>query len=178
MDLEWKEQEPVVKRHAKCPSCGDERIVEHLFDRKYPNSHEWYCRKCPSVFHVRVEKDKILVALSEKVTKRIVYVLRRGELVIFVEHTRFRPEEDDYKSDKYYYEEHTCPTNYLSNVVELATVIPVPGSDRSHYESDAHGAFKLIGELHCNDPYDNETVEDAIELYLERLCGYEPEEGA
>jgi hypothetical protein len=60
--------------------------------------------------------------------------------------------EFDIDNKRYFYEEHTCPTNYLG--VEMVV-------DLNDGDTDPHGIFEFVGAI----PYvDLENVDDVLSL--------------
>ena len=60
---------------------------------------------------------------------------------------------------EYYYNEHTCPTNYMRNVVAVI--------DLKHQDQDPHGIFEYIATL----DYD-EKVEDCNYDYTDVIKSF------
>lgn len=116
-----------------CPACGHgEFRVDHLVDRETPFG-PWYCDDCGAGFRGNVSGGDVEVELTGE-TKKITRVLlrARGPLYVEVEGVEF----SDVQGDKrYFYEEHTCATNFLRVAEQIFTV---------DGETDPHGMFEFI----------------------------------
>jgi hypothetical protein len=145
--------------YIACPFCGEgEHRVDHLFpDAKkakegfYP-AGPWSCgnSKCLQAFNLRVFADES-VQVAEHVRKdddvwAPIYVLmRRGDLFILLDvryhinrEAFFAGEpisEEDLDHIRYYYEESTCPTNWMQGKVHLLSL---------DGDTDPHHAFDFV----------------------------------
>lgn len=153
-------KKPEVYIH--CPFCGEgEHRVDHLFDyardpKKSPGGFfaagPWHCKNiaCLRVFDLQVFADESVQTIeTERDTNEIyapVYVLlRRGDLFILldahthIDRTAYTSGEPmcQEKQDqiRYYYEEHTCPTNWMQGCVHMLSL---------DGDIDPHGAFDFV----------------------------------
>jgi ribosomal protein L37AE/L43A len=126
------------ERYIFCPSCGkSEHGVSHL---RAGTQTAWYCDDCGVRFSLEViSPDEIRVeVLAEYKERRLVTLRSDGPVTLVVEGLRFfpsRPGEDQEAGERYYYDEGTCPTNYVRDVVEVRD---------ENGESDPHGIFTFV----------------------------------
>lgn len=130
------------ERYILCPACKKEDFrVCHL---PTGTKTKWVCDECGVHFRVHViSADEVNTEIVEEVrTEKTLVTLRsEGPVTLVVEglrHTSAKiPEDVDEfdRQERYYYDEHTCPTNYLSCVRK---VIDEDGDE------DPHGIFKYV----------------------------------
>lgn len=153
-------KKPEVYIH--CPFCGEgEHRVDHLFEyaqdpKKSPGglfeAGPWHCKNiaCLRVFNLQAFADESVKTIeTERASNEIyapVYVLlRRGDLFILldahthIDRTAYMSGEPmcQEKQDqiRYYYEEHTCPTNWMQGCVHMLSL---------DGDTDPHGAFDFV----------------------------------
>lgn len=134
--------------YLACPykGCEGERSVGHLLDGQAHSFGTWSCDACGRMFSGNVTKEGV-ITLEERpgVVQECLVLLRgaqaNGGPLYFVVHDRhFLPleegetEEDRYERKRFFYEEHTCPTNYIPI---FALVTPD--------DPDPHGALEFVG---------------------------------
>jgi hypothetical protein len=137
-----------TKRVIVCPSCGKgDHGVDHLIQNVPYTFGPWYCDECGTGFLGTAYPDGRVTARIWKDRKVKTRVLLRLEptdkpIHIEVDGMVFRggdnddgPEHDAEKST-YFYEEHTCVTNFLHDAVETWL----------GQEADPHGIFKFVAE--------------------------------
>jgi ribosomal protein L37AE/L43A len=140
-----------VKHYVECPHCRKSKSrIDHLFDEteKEISWGIWYCDECGGGYKGIIKgRDVFLEKVNERMDKSIVF-LRNDNLLLAVKGMYFNGELSA-EDERYYYEQHTCPTNYLQNV---EMVINLADGD-----TDPHGIFKYVGAI----PYVNlDEVED------------------
>jgi len=133
-----KQMIPVVetKNYAVCPCCEKQTSsIDHLLNTDISTS--WYCDSCGERYRIIFKKsgEVFTQAIGERVNKNIV-LLKNGNVGLVVEGMSFSDAESNHE---YYYNEHTCPTNYMKNV--LAVI------DLEHNDSDPHGIFEYVATL-------------------------------
>ena len=130
--------------YIKCPKCGGDKSmrVDHILSRSSMFG-PWYCDACGEGIVGEVLKsgeveisdspktagkrwDKSLVLLELRPRPVSVYVIIRGGM--------FDGEKDNHD---YFYEEHDCPTNFLSQIEMMIVGDSV----------DPHGAFDYVAEI-------------------------------
>lgn len=145
-----------TQRFITCPACNrGHHAVEHLFERIKEYGYEeytagsWWCdyEDCGVGFNLIAKASgEVLVDVQEghkKVpitallrilpTKNAIYLVVRGMRFINPKKEENARELFDHK--KYFYEEHTCPSNYLN---DTETVI-------ISNDADPHGLASLVG---------------------------------
>ncbi len=122
--------------YVLCPHCqkGKSRIC-HLFGQKI-SFGPWFCDECGTGFVGTVDDRKVTVEVCKTRKDISTVFLRRDNLVLVVEGMDWGHEESN---SKFYYEQHTCPTNYLSSTREVF--------DLDTGEADPHGIFTFVGEV-------------------------------
>lgn len=149
-----------TKVFAICPCCNEHRFsVSHLFaDVKKRISGKdyypvrWSCSKCVIEFDIhiygpeRIEFSQrppmddpyipALVLLKSDHEERPIYAFVETKAFLKSVEESQRPKEDEFGSGKmeYYYDEHTCPTNWFPDVTKLIH----DGDD------DPHGCFTFV----------------------------------
>jgi len=137
-------QKPFTKpdRYICCPGCGKgEYGVSHL---PLGTKTSWYCDECGVLFTLQViSPDEIDTEVtSKRQEKRLITLKSEGPVTLLVEGLAFIPGDSE-EHQRYYYDEHTCPTNYMPNVVQ---VIDEAG------DRDPHGVFRFISAEPWKDP--------------------------
>ena len=138
----------VVTQHVVCPSCGhDAAVWGHLPPGR--SWGPWYCSACGVGISGTVAADgsPMDVTLADTRCVKTWVLLRRGGLFIVVSGMRFEgrghePDPDDpWGGTRYYYDEHTCPVNYLGVEAVLEQV------EGHGLEDDPHGCFQFAGAI-------------------------------
>lgn len=124
-----------TKHYVKCPYCqGSQNSVDHLFGRD-TSFGPWYCDACGKAYRGEVKGKEIFIEKRpDQWCKNTLVFLRKEDILLVVKGRAFNGSMD---GDPYYYEEHTCPVNYLR---ESVMVIDIPNQDK-----DPHGLFDYLG---------------------------------
>lgn len=131
-------QKPFSKKtqYIWCPECKQgAHAVSHL---PVGTKTAWYCDDCGAHFRVHVlslDQVDCEAIPGERKVKRLVTLRSRAPVTLLVEGMTLLPDDDEVHHAQFYYDEHTCPTNYLGRVVE---VIDEKG------ERDPHGVFEFV----------------------------------
>lgn len=149
-----------VKHYVECPYCSKSKSrVDHLF-KEYGSGTSfgpWYCDECGGAYKGKTKGSDIFVEklINQRKDKCIVF-LKNANVLLAVEGMYFDGDLDiDHLT--YYYDEHTCPTNYL----RCEMVIDLDDGD-----SDPHGIFEFVGAI----PYVNlDSVDDVRTLIPENF---------
>lgn len=137
-----------TERYIACPACGKgEHQVSHLNPGQ---KTAWYCQSdtCGRRFSLEVltngdisvgvlPERKVPTLVTLRSEQPVTLVVKGMQFVKDGETPRFTGDprdEDEYHPDNYFYNEHTCPTNYL-NVLELRT---------DDGDTDPHGVFAYV----------------------------------
>lgn len=137
---------PEIKtiRYFTCPNgCAHQFSVEHLFAALAPEpgrtrmAGPWHCDDCGQGWRITYDATSLVDVSPAGDCKRTHWVTL--ELPPQSSPVRFRvrgvrfTESIDVESERYFYEEHTCPTNWLRNVDR----VEIDG------EEDPHGLWVL-----------------------------------
>ena len=135
-------------RHFACPNGCDHRFnVEHMFGRAQ-TAGPWYCDDCGQGWNIASDGERVSV---EKATANLagegdgklrkcfvtLEIPPQRESIFFkVRGMLWTPTitEETAERQRYYYEEHTCPTNWLRNVEEI----------RIGDDADPHGLAQFV----------------------------------
>lgn len=127
-----------TKTWALCPSCnGRVGTVDHLDIGS--NAGPWFCDDCGAGWWLTRTVDGIEHRPHDHVKERTIVTLtlppQRSEVVFALDGFRVvKAGERDPANDAYFYDEHTCPTNWLRDVTEVR----FEGSD------DPHGLWRWV----------------------------------
>jgi hypothetical protein len=167
-----------TKRYFNCLGCEKGVFwIEHLIDQIPERPWgTWYCEAC-GVGHrgtagngeckVDLTGDKCLrtaVLLKLEPDAGDVYLTVRGMQFTknggVPDHARF---ED---GDRYHYNEHTCPTNYLRRVIEIFQVMPERNGKREE-STDPHGIFEYVmtAPLYTGEGRVCDNVQDRLGMF-------------
>lgn len=135
-------------RYIACPNCGKgEHRVSHLMDGLFQEATAgpWYCRHCLWAFtlkHMGGGMFAVEPCVRAEVETEVTLEIRAEHtpLRLHVRGMRFIDEPNDPvegeeldEQDRYFYEEHTCPSN----------VIGVDVSNNSG-DDDPHGVWSYV----------------------------------
>ena len=129
------------ERYFPCPECGQHDFgVTHLTDGS--SAGPWYCDECGAGWMLRIDGAEISVERASDRRVRTLVLLERGDLRLVVKGVRLEPDRDAspdelWARDRYFYEQHTCPINFLRDAV----VVMMPE------DVDPHGAFSYVGTV-------------------------------
>lgn len=127
-----------------CPECGRGWFSVLLDFHSGQSCGPWYCDECGYGWMVKVADPAETVQLTpahDRIERTTVTLRSELPFTMTVEGMRFvseaEPETDQEYADhsRYFYEEHTCPTNIFLNV---AAVVTDDGDD------DPHGLFRWV----------------------------------
>ncbi len=124
------------ERYILCPGCKNEYFrVDHLAEHVRT---AWYCDQCGIRFRVHAlagNRIECEVIKGESKAKRLVILRSDGPVTLHLHTFTTLPDSDETGHAEYFYNEHTCPTNFLGDVVK---VIDADGDD------DPHGIFAFV----------------------------------
>ncbi len=128
-----------TQTYAICPHCGkDAGQVDHLLGRDIET--RWSCKSCGGGYRLQFTVDgTVTVAPTADRTIKTMDVLvlepQLSPVYFIVEGMRFEPadDRDEHDSKEFYYEEHSCPTNWLK-----------PEMVYFEGDSDPHGLLKFV----------------------------------
>ena len=144
-----------TKRYAICPECGDHTsTVDHLLNTKTETM--WYCDNCGSRYRLKFEDGKMFIGKTDERKDKTLVLLRHGTMWLVVEGMKFSTHREN--NNEYYYNEHTCPTNYLRDVVRII--------DSRNMDADPHGIFEYIGTFPWDERIkNNPTQHDIVNIF-------------
>ena len=121
----------VTQTYALCPHCGKTgSTIDHAELEWFPpwccnHCGEWYqARKIQGCFEVRKAIPRM--GIWDCVRHPDYWlILKCGDLVVIIKSSHSPPKGTETKEEwlghlEYYYEEHTCPTNFIRGVDEIA----------------------------------------------------------
>jgi hypothetical protein len=136
-----------------CPNCEEPAgAVDHILDGTGPKSFgPWYCDSCGRSYHgkllgsgeidLNISDEMKVVTLDHLVLppqSKPVHFFVKGMALVDANGNRGDPDRK-----RNFYEEHTCPTNYIG-----AEMIVIDG------DLDPHGLFKFVGTIDVPEGYD------------------------
>jgi len=144
-----------TKHFIECPYCQKSKSrIDHLFTEKGKEKSFgiWYCDECGGGFEGMVKgRDVFVEKVLDRRDKSIVF-LKNANVLLVVKGGYFDGEHDT-EEDKYFYTQHTCPTNYFKDVEMVI--------DLNDGDTDPHGIFEFVGSI----PYvDLDGVKDVMAL--------------
>lgn len=132
--------------YVRCPNClkGEHRI-DHLLGEPGRKAGPWHCDECGVAFNIEVISASVVktAATTKKIFKTEAHLVLEDPsllpLTIIVRGIVFGEVGQDIatlieqRDQSYFYEEHSCATNFLRDVEK---VITADGDD------DRHGLFR------------------------------------
>lgn len=108
--------------YVSCPHCGKRAgRIDHLFGDRLPRSWgPWYCDECGGAYEGTVVSPTE-IAIEKRDGRRkidtldLLMIPARAEPVYLVLNS-WRWEGDEDHGKEYFYEEHTCPTNWTDQI--------------------------------------------------------------
>lgn len=149
----------VERFHVACPHCGEEDgRVDHLFRGTPKSFGPWYCKSCRRGYVGRVlaPKDVEVTPIDRSMpeTLDLLMLPPQDKPVYFVVKGLAVNGEMDGKA--YYYEEHSCPTNYI----RCEAII-------SDDDDDPHGLFKFVRAMPMPGHWDEDGNNSFRDLFPE-----------
>jgi len=126
-----------VRTWALCPSCnGRVGTIDHL--QAGEEAGAWFCDGCGRGWWLTVTRDGIVHREHSERKERTVVTLvlppQTLPIVLTLDGFRIVKPGEEHDGDAYFYNEHTCPTNWLRHVTEVR----IGDSD------DPHGLFQWV----------------------------------
>lgn len=153
-----------TKIYAVCPHCSERAsAVCHL--KAGEKAGAWRCKSCGGWYQPAANKDGsgyLVKKLDRPKDHRTLVFLRRGDVLLVVHRlaevahgcTTYEGKLDQ-SGQAYFYNEHTCPTNYLSDVVAVV--------DLKTNDPDPHGVFEFEGAIEAKGAHDEDTAKRFVE---------------
>lgn len=125
-----------LERYILCPGCGkDDFRVDHL---SAGTKTAWYCDECGVRFRLHVLSAREVeceVTTEPRKEPRLVVLQSDAPVTLHLKTFTIFPGDDETGNASYFYNEGTCPTNFMSEVIK---VIDASGDD------DPHGVFRFV----------------------------------
>jgi hypothetical protein len=165
-----------TKRYFKCLTCKEGTFwVEHLFGPGPKTWGPWYCDECGQGHRGRVEGEDVRVELTGDKREWTAVLLKlepdAGDVYLTVRGMHFTKNdgpmpEGAFHEGGYFYNEHTCPTNYLRRVIEILQIMP-----DGEQSTDPHGIFEYVMSrpLYTDEGWTCDDVNDRLELFSQGL---------
>lgn len=146
------------KVFVSCPTvgCKGDWRIDHLGSKEWPMKQvTWACKECGLEYKITVppwyfqpveieptgkRQTMVTVTLTSDTVPPITVKLHTWKYA----HSQDDSPEEYFSHEQYFYETHTCPTNWTSEIDQMS----IPG------DSDPHGLFKLVSIVdgHEEDP--------------------------
>lgn len=171
----FREARPIEHKSytVECPHCEK--------DSGYPmdvialprDFGPWYCRKCNGEFSGRCINGTLMVRAGSKQCRQdflvVLQLIEADKDVFFVLETDavkgiYQAPKQASVGFQYFYEEHTCPTNWTQNILAIYT----RDKETGEIDTDPHGLFQYVGCL----PF-KEGVQQEYGIDLETAEGVE-----
>ena len=129
-----------TKTYLNCPHCGERAsVVDHILAGQPRSFGPWYCDECGRSYTGSLAADGTidleLAAAVRTATLNLLTIPPRDEPVYLVVHGgRYGDDHNEGGTTAYYYDEHTCPTNWVSEVEAFI----LDG------DSDPHGVAQFV----------------------------------
>lgn len=121
-----------IRYSFKCPWCNEAKFsITHLMGEN-TNWGPWFCDNCGQSCMGKVKDKEVFIEKrhDRKLEKYYVF-LKHDDMLIIVE-----GRHDGTDNLPYLYDSHTCPTNYLKNIITIV--------DLKNKDIDPHGIFEYI----------------------------------
>lgn len=155
-----------TKTYVVCPCCdGNLGSIDHLMGNKVGSTWLWYCDGCGARVKFAMEGNEVVSTepTGEKSVRTIDF-LKHGDIGLIVEGMAFAKDgKVDLDGKEYWYNEHTCPTNYLKNVLAIV--------DLKTDDYDPHGIFEYVGTTQWNPQVSDWNCSFDFRVYKEMFDG-------
>lgn len=159
-----------TKDFVICPWCDAQTgsSVNHLYGQPGLRT-EWVCKECRRYYSVAIngpgDVDVARVDSAQGSWTRTMTLLKRADSDLFfvMDHDRYlglgEPDDDAAHSLEYFFEEHSCPTNWLSECVAVI----------DDGDTDPHGFLVFV--RHVDVPRDfDDGQQDWREMFPEAFA--------
>lgn len=162
---------------AICPWCEQESgsRVDHLYGDRMPSrAGPWYCDECRRPFRVKViapgnveiTKDADNHRTFTRSMALLKFEGRDGTVFFVFDHNRYKDgtvesDEENQSHQRYFFEEHSCPTNWLNECVAVI----------EDGDCDPHGFLKFVRAVDVPDNFDEDDDQHWPILFPEAFDG-------
>jgi ribosomal protein L37AE/L43A len=148
------------QEYILCPHCGEKsgQRICHLYDQTPRRFGPWACENCDKYFSgtVNAPSDVTLVKEDKPPKKRLLTLLKfpgkDGDVFFIQNHFDYGhsdPYDELQSHNQYFFEEHSCPTNWLRN-----TAVVVQNGDH-----DPHGFLEYVRTVRVEKDFDEDDYE-------------------
>jgi ribosomal protein L37AE/L43A len=161
---------------AVCPWCGEESggRVDHLYDRPNTSFGPWFCEKCSRAFKgvahapgdVTITKDEKNTTSWTRQMVLLKFDGKDGPVFFVMDHKRYhtgepKTEAEHQDSQRYFFEEHSCPTNWLRDCVAVI----------EDGDTDPHGFLDFVRAVEVPEDFSEHDDEKWALLFPEAFGG-------
>lgn len=159
-----------------CPWCDRESgcRVDHLYNDQLPREFgPWYCKECRRGICGRVtapgDVSVLRVSGTFQFVSRSMSLLRfdgvAGPVFFVMDHDRYHSagvetDEDRQSNARYFFEEHSCPTNWLRECVAVI----------EDGDSDPHGFLTFVRAVDVPNDFDADNDNQWQRLFPEAFA--------
>ena len=159
-EIQYEQIVPFTETLKKvvCPTCHEPgSTVNHLIDEPSIRETAWHCNQCGMEILIKVGLGGLYVAPGKQKCDRTLVLLQNDQIALVVEGINFSDQPND--NNEYFYNEHTCPTNYLTRVIDVI--------DLKEKQTDPHGLFKFVKSIPFVEAPENQyrSYEDVMKLF-------------
>ena len=162
-----------TKTFVHCPNCGAVAgQVDHLFAVGREVKTRWGCETCGVDYDLVVDgPDRIEVAISHErgVSVPCLHVLvlrpRLHPVFVVISARDYNRKDTPFEGAKYFYNEHTCPTNWTADIEMLV----------ADGDGDPHGLFEYVESVDLPPGLEDQGMDDFIVKSFPHLFGEDTE---
>lgn len=151
----------VTTTYVVCPHCQKNSgcTLDHLIEKRIrTNWGPWYCKECGCGFTGTVsEIGKVAVEkYAGSFTRQLnLLCIPPQDKPIYLVTSDRHPTDREWEGTRYYYEEHSCPTNWLK-CIELISI---------NGDQDPHGLIRYIASVKHDPAKTDDTNYDWSETF-------------
>jgi hypothetical protein len=136
-----------LKLYIDCPHCGKkDGCIDHLLKNKKQSFGPWYCDSCGCAYKGEVtSENEVFVKKTNESTSNCLVFLKKDNIILLVKGICFNSDLN-LENKEYFYNEYTCPTNYLKDVEKII--------DIENKDDDPHGIFEFVHAIPYVDTED------------------------
>lgn len=147
---------------AMCPWCDQQSggRVDHLYDGRLPcDFGPWYCDECRMPFRGTVKAPGDVTLYRDENNKQrfsrsmalLKFDGKDGPVFFVMDHNRYNngtmeSDEENQSHQRYYFEEHSCPTNWLRECVAVI----------DDGNPDPHGFLEFVRAVDVPEDFDED----------------------
>lgn len=164
-----------TKDFCVCPWCEarTDSALDHLYDKPGGTFGPWYCSECRAPFSGRINAPHDVTLWKEQNADSafspsvalIRFDGKDGPTFFVMKHDRCRaaPDETDEQNQehqRYFFEEHSCPTNWLRECVAVI----------QNGNTDPHGFLTFVRAVDVGNDFDEDDDEQWAILFPEAFA--------